>query len=58
MQNSKLWTQQQTTAIFYERFQIINNKQREILRVLITDNLKASSQFAAAVNKTISAFII
>ena len=53
MQSSTLWTQQQTTALFYERFKIINNKRRERFRSF--DNLKPSSQCAAAVNKTMSA---
>ena len=32
MQSSTLWTQQHTTALFYERFKIINNKRRERFR--------------------------
>ena len=41
----------------YERFQIINNIQREQFRSCITDDLKPSSQCEAAVNKTMSALI-
>ena len=50
MQSSALWTQQQTTALFYEIFQIIDNKRKKDLGVLITDNLKPPPQCAAAVN--------
>ena len=52
MQSSRLWTQQH---YFMKDFKLSTTREEKDLGVLITNNLKPSSQCAAAVNKTISA---